>query len=91
VEEPLYIVDDLIHVSPNPFSSSVTLYIDLSKINPSSFSILDANGRLIMTRPLPRGESQYATNLDLDFLPAGIYYLTMPLNGKQIVKKLVKE
>ena len=91
VEEPLDLVDDFIQVSPNPFSSLVNLDIDLSKFNPSSFSIMDANGHIIMTRSIPRGESRYVANLNLDFLPTGIYYLAVPLNGKQIIKKLVKE
>ena len=91
VKEPLDIADDFINVFPNPFTSSVKLHIDLSKFNPSSFSIMDANGHVIMTRSLPRGEYQYGTSLDLDFLPAGIYYLSIPVGGRQLVKKLVKE
>ena len=90
VEEPFDLVDDFLQVSPNPFSSSVNVDIDLSKFNPSSFSVMDANGHMVLTRSLPKGELQYSAGLNLDFLPAGIYYLAVPLNGKQIIKKLVK-
>ncbi len=89
-EEENSTAGDLIKVSPNPFTSKVNIEMDLSNSYLSSFSILDTRGSIILTRQLPNFQNLFSTSLDLDFLPAGTYYLTFNLDGKQIVKKLVK-
>ncbi len=90
VQQPAAGSNDFIQVSPNPFTSAVSITFDLTKASPSFFSITDAEGQIILTRAIPQTENHFSTSLDLSFLPDGIYYLSTSIGGKQVVKKLVK-
>jgi dienelactone hydrolase len=82
---------DFIQVAPNPFSSNVNIELDLTRADVTAFSVSDATGNACLTQTIPKGADHFKVNLDLHYLPAGIYYLSMTNKGKQVVRKLVKE
>lgn len=79
--------------APNPFTSTLTLSLRARTANPAArLTVSDLNGRTVRVQPLaiPAGESQ-AELRGLDGLPAGLYLLTLPLDGQPQHLKVVKQ
>ncbi len=74
-----------IHVWPNPFISTVTLY--LPKTESLSIEILSILGRKVKTF---EGKPSNIEQLDLSFLQAGSYILILNTDDKKYQKRLIK-
>ncbi len=71
-------------ISPNPAKS--TLNLDLNRANETKISIHNMRGQVLMQKTL-RGKHNV---LDIQGLPAGMYFLEMKQNGEILRKKFIK-
>jgi hypothetical protein len=76
-------------VFPNPGPGTFTISCDGILEGSADLKVYDVAGRIISEKKFPEfGEMQM---IDLCDQPAGIYYFEMTINGKSIVRKVVKE
>ncbi len=77
-------------VFPNPASDQLTLLYNTTNTKENnSLAITDLHGKLINTLSLGRGSGSHKLTLDVNSLPAGIYFAVL-INGKEkTVQKLV--
>jgi hypothetical protein len=84
---------DVLSATPNPFSTSLTLHLNLPAAGAATLRLTDAQGRVVRTQSLgqlPAGPSQ--TTLDnLGSLPAGLYVLRVALPHATYTTKVTKE
>ncbi|MBN2727964.1 MAG: T9SS type A sorting domain-containing protein [Bacteroidales bacterium] len=78
--------DNRIQVYPNPSNGLIT--VELSKLsnNNNSLEITNSIGQNVFVL---KNIEQGSTNIDLSFLPAGIYYLSIHTESEIISKKLI--
>lgn len=80
-----------LHIQPNPFSESTTVYYTLDKGGRAQLMANSADGkelRVLHEATMEKGSYQYAWNTT--GLAAGIYYVTLLVDGEPVVKKAVK-
>lgn len=63
-------------VSPNPTSGAISIQFGAN--SPTSLSLVNVLGQVVMTQELGTQQSQQTTLLDLKALPAGVYWLVAP-------------
>ena len=80
-----------IKVSPNPFSSDISLTIQGKNLKQVSFTITDITGSVIYHREESSLTANYTKMLDLSYLANGIYFLTVRANGATTTRKIVKQ
>jgi hypothetical protein len=86
--------DNLFLISPNPFTSEISITLQNHNIKQATISIKNILGQTVFEAPLPtspRGGAEISTRLDLSFLEKGIYLVEVIIDGEQTVKKIVKE
>ncbi len=77
-----------IKIYPNPAREEVFVDFELAEHSTARIALLDVLGhRLIQTPLKPIGKERWA--LSVAELEAGLYYLAIDLDGRQLVKKLV--
>lgn len=77
-----------ISIHPNPASHQIMVDVPLSNL-PSSVSILDVTGSMMMQRKLEKDISNF--NLSVGDLPSGIYVLRVQQGEQQYSSKFVKQ
>ena len=83
VEDSLIIAADKVSIYPNPVSSITTIK---NAVN-SSLTVYDMKGSAVFKAAI----SSESENIDLNILPAGVYYAQINNTQKSSVLKLVKE
>lgn len=91
VEQPVYVGLEnhssraASEVYPNPFNASITIRHGFNEV--ANLTVRDINGKNIYSAELSASESV----LDLDVLPAGVYFLEIRSGETVSIKKLIKE
>jgi hypothetical protein len=83
--------DGKLRIQPNPFSESTTVYYTLERGGRAQLMANSADGkqlRVLQEATLEGGDYQY--NWNTADLAAGIYYVTLLVDGQPVVKKAVK-
>jgi hypothetical protein len=83
--------DRKLHIQPNPFSESTTVFYMLERSGRAQLMANSADGkelRVLQEANLESGSYLYEWNTA--DLAAGIYYVTLLLDGQPVVKKAVK-
>lgn len=75
-----------IQLYPNPSTGQVT--VELQDIQEATLRVLDAQGKVVAT---PSIAQQNTHQLDLSFLPSGLYYISVVTDKSSSIVKLVKE
>jgi len=82
-------IDYHVLIYPNPVSNNLTIEIDpLIQTNSTQISLFNVQGLLLEYKELETGV--YHSQLSTQHLPAGVYFLQLQLDGKQISKKIIK-
>jgi len=93
--EPLLTVEDLsietVELSPNPFTSSITIKVANNQSDDYNLTLIDINGRVVLseTKAVLNGTM---TISNLDALEAALYFvkITNQRNGARVTKKIIK-
>lgn len=89
IRDPHPVNPDLVKISPNPFSTSITIQMEEINASKISCTIYNLFGQPVL-KLNPTDEFGHDESIDLSFLPPGVYYFSI-VNGKQVlVKKIVK-
>jgi hypothetical protein len=84
-------VEKVIKVFPNPTASSIEVtFSPDEKLKNAQVEILDLNGKVWITSDLSTKNSQTTTQLDLDRLSSGRYFLRIIGQEKAWVKAILK-
>jgi len=82
---------DIIEFFPNPFQSSLSLSIPNKKGSAYTLSVRSMIGQELLKFSDTVESNSYVKTLDCKFLPEGIYFMELILDGNRNVKKLVKK
>ncbi|MBC7778163.1 MAG: T9SS type A sorting domain-containing protein [Phycisphaerae bacterium] len=77
-----------ITASPNPFSESLTVYLDAVTTGPVSFNLFNLSGQKVFDQQYPAGAEQY--DLNTSHLPSGFYLLRVGAGEELQTLKVVK-
>ncbi|MFK7983444.1 MAG: CotH kinase family protein [Saprospiraceae bacterium] len=80
-----------INLHPNPFEEQITLNVDLPKRSDLQIDLLNMNGQLIQQLVQQKAVQQAEFELAIPDMAAGNYLIRIRVNGKQLIKKLVKK
>jgi hypothetical protein len=86
VNEPSELTDLDVQISPNPFSTTITIN-NINAEGPLRIKLFDAVGRLILSEKMTTSN---ATLTPPSTIPSGIYFLELTDGKRRIVKRLVK-
>jgi hypothetical protein len=78
-------------VSPNPFSSALSISLPTGTTGTVLFRVLSLTGQELLTRTFAATNGPSAITLDLASLAPGTYLLEMHMDGERMVRKVVKE
>ena len=78
-------------VSPNPFSSALSIALPTGTTGAVSCSVLSLTGQVLITRYAAATSGPSSITLDLASLAPGTYLLEMQMDGERIVRKVLKE
>jgi hypothetical protein len=84
---------EVLSATPNPFTTSLTLHLNLPTAGPATLRLTDAQGRVVRAQSLgqlPAGPSQPTLD-NLASLPAGLYILRVALPDATYTTKVTKE
>lgn len=84
-------ISNQIIVYPNPFKTSVNFSLKQQNIKNISFSVNNLLGQVLYRKEKSNSPQKQTETIDLSFLPRGIYFLEVTMNGERIVKKILKE
>lgn len=90
IADPKPIVPDLVNISPNPFSNSITLQMEKLNATKISCTIYNVFGQLVFHLN-PIGEFGHDESIDLSFLPSGVYYFSIVSGDRTMVRRIVKK
>ena len=78
-------------VTPNPFTTTTTIQIEVSTTKELSLYLLDGQGRLLRPLLMPdaKASDTYQIQQDFSFLEKGIYFLQMQTDKEVITKKII--
>jgi hypothetical protein len=81
----------LLHVVPNPFTSTVTISMGMHKADVVTCTVRALTGQALLTRTVAPTGGPASITLDLASLAPGTYLLEMQTDGERMVRKVVKE
>lgn len=78
------------NVYPNPVGTDLTIELDpFSNSTSIDVQLSNAQGQILLTKKLAGGT--YNTQLSMQQLPTGIYFIQLQVDGKQFSKKVIKD
>ena len=80
-----------INYYPNPFNESISFTLPVKPNSSVQVSILSMFGREVYRAELQKDENDQTSQLKLDFLPAGIYWIRLQGDGLNEVSKVLKQ
>jgi len=88
LDEPLPVIEQSMHIYPNPFEGKVTLKTDPMGNEPVEVSVFDLQGKLLFSRKVSVDDNRI--ELDLSFLKAGFYMVRITGTKFVATGKMVK-
>lgn len=91
IEPPSY-GDELISVSPNPFSNRLNVYINIDSAENISIEIINMAGEIVLYRQykITKFDKSFELTSGLNSLPQGLYFLKIVTNNRTSVVKIIK-
>jgi len=80
-----------LQVVPNPFTSTLTISMDMNKADVITCTVRALTGQALVTRTVAPTSGSSTITLDLASLASGSYLLEMQAGGERMVRKVVKE
>lgn len=80
-----------IAIYPNPFSSDISISVQRENLHQATFTISNMMGQVIYSREETSLANSYTKVLDLSYLPNGVYFIAVTINGETTAKRVVKQ
>ncbi|MDB5282297.1 MAG: hypothetical protein JWO06_1372 [Bacteroidota bacterium] len=78
-------------IYPNPFTSDLNIILQKENLHGATFTITNPLGQIIYTQQETNLSPSYIKMLDLSYLPNGVYFVSVVVDGERIVREVVKE
>jgi hypothetical protein len=79
-------------IRPNPVSGNMlTLSVNVAQNTRSAVQVLSMDGKMMSKSTVNLTAGSNLVNVDISFVPAGVYLLEMQLNDELIVKKFIRQ
>lgn len=80
-----------ISLYPNPFDSRIAIQLFSASVSKAQINVFDVSGRNIISKQADVAEGLNAIELDsLSVMDKGVYFVSITLNGKTSIQKMVK-
>lgn len=76
---------------PNPVDDLLQLVIQSSTLTTASVQLLDVKGRQVHQLQFVKPARKHEQSIDMDSLPSGVYVLRLDIDGRMVVRKIVKK
>jgi hypothetical protein len=83
--------DNEFKIYPNPFIGNISVVINKQNIKQTILTVKNILGQTVFNQQDNNLNSTYTKVINLDFLSEGIYLFDIIVDGKRMVKKIVKE
>ena len=78
-------------IYPNPFATDIAIAIQKENLRAATFTITNPLGQIIYTQQETNLSPAYTKMLDLRYLPNGVYFVSVVVDGERVVREVVKE
>ena len=78
-------------VYPNPFVTDLAISMQKDNLKEATFTITNLLGQTIYTQHETNLSTTYTKMLDLSYLPNGVYFLEVVVDGERMVREVVKQ
>ena len=78
-------------VSPNPFATDIAISLQKQGLQQADFTICNMLGQTIYIQRETNLSNSYTKMLDLSYLPNGVYFVEVVVDGERVVREVVKE
>ncbi len=82
-------VNDVV-ITPNPFTSSISIHVRNQSIKNVMFILHDIWGRNLITEAEQNLTIEFTKTIHCGNIPKGIYFLEVIMDGERIVKRIIK-
>ena len=80
-----------INVYPNPFNAQLAVSVALQNAQQAEVTLINLTGQTIYTQHETNLSPIYTKMLDLSYLPNGVYFLEVVVDGERMVREVVKQ
>ena len=80
-----------IQVFPNPANDLIIIEASNLNAQEATINITDITGRILLQKTMENNSLNFSTSIGIKTLAAGMYFVTVKADGRQYVKKIVKE
>ena len=77
-------------IYPNPFATDIAIAIQKENLHAATFTITNPLGQIIYTQQETNLSPSYTKMLDLSYLPNGVYFVTVVVDGEKVTREIVK-
>ncbi|MEO8151286.1 MAG: PKD domain-containing protein [Bacteroidia bacterium] len=81
----------LASASPNPFTNKIFISFQKQNIKEASFIVKNIPGQTVFSKHEKNLTNIHIKTIDLSYLPKGIYFLEIIIDGEQSIHKIVKQ
>ncbi len=78
-----------LNISPNPAVTNTQVYINAAASGIAEISVIDLSGNEISSDAVNMSKGVNSYNLPVEMLKSGLYFVSVELNGKKFVEKLI--
>ena len=78
-------------IYPNPFATDIAIALQKPDLKQADFTICNTLGQTVYTQHETNLSPSYTKMLDLRYLPNGVYFVEVVVDGERITKEVVKE
>ena len=78
-------------IYPNPFATDIAIAIQKENLHAATFTITNPLGQIIYTQQETNLSPAYTKMLDLRYLPNGVYFVEVVMDGERVCREIVKE
>ena len=84
-------IDLQLNVYPNPFTTDLAITLQRDNLKQANFTLTNVLGPIIYTQHETNLSPTYTKMLDLSYLPNGVYFLEVVVDGERMVREVVKQ
>ena len=84
-------LEELVRVYPNPAKTSASVAISLSAPSNVEMSLLDVSGKVLSSKNYGSLNGKWNLDLNMSNYTAGMYFISLSINGNTITKHLIIE
>ncbi len=80
-----------IFIYPSPFTTDLNINLQKQALTHANFTITNTAGQIVYSRDENNLSSNYTKMLDVSYLPKGIYFVNVTVDGESSCKEVVKQ